>query len=175
MATVKSWAELTKAINKKVAAALENEVKEEVKSTYLKNIESDVYDSYSPTAYNRRGADDGLLDPDNIVGECKDSVLEIRNVAVPNESIAPEGSTHTEYSPAYDTQFAAWIERGEVYNGKAPYIFTPDADGNMIDHSGEVWAKPRPFTQHTIDELKATQKHKEALKEGLKKRGVKTE
>lgn len=166
MATVDSWSALVKAVQKKVNDAMKHEVLETVKDKYKEHIQTDVYDTYSPTVYNRRGNNSGLIADENIAGEMKGNTLEVKDIAFPNESIS---QPQTLYDPSDPTQFAKWIEYGQTYNGKAKYLFNRDM-------SGEVWANPRPFTENTIDELKSNPSIiKDALKKGLKERGIKTE
>lgn len=167
MAVVKGWNALIQSVVKQVDETVKKDVFPVVKEVYQKHIQAEVYDAYSPVTYQRRGSDGGLIDSDNIVGKYKDRVLEVRNIAKPNESIA---QPKTPYSPAYDTQFAAWIERGKAYTGDAKkYLFGPR------DHSDESWALPRPFTKETVKDLSVNQQHKKALCDGLKRRGLKVE
>lgn len=165
MATVKGWDALMRNIKKQVEDTAKKDVFPVVKDVYQEHIQEEVYDAYSPTSYQRRGYADGLIADDNIVGEFKDGVLEVKDIAEPNESIS---QPKTPYSPDYDTQFAAWVERGEAYTGKAKHLFSGD-------RSDEPWAQPRPFTEKTVDDLATNQQHKKALSDGLKKRGIKTE
>ena len=120
MATYSSWSALNKALQKKINETMQDEVFEEVRDVYQKNIQSDIYDAYSPTQYTRRMS---LLDDSNIVGEVDNGVLEVKNIANPNESIA---QPQTLYNPTNETQFISWIEHGEAYNGKAKYLFKGD-------------------------------------------------
>lgn len=165
MATVKGWNALMKNIKKQVEDTAKKDVFPVVKDVYQQHIQDEVYDAYSPTSYQRRGHADGLIADDNIVGEYKDGVLEVKDIAVAKDPVSPP---RTPYSHDFDTQFASWIERGAAYTGKAVYLF----DG---DKSGEPWAQPRPFTEKTVDDLATNQQHKKALADGLKKRGIKTE
>lgn len=49
----KNMAELAAMLEKKFKSSLENEVKQEVTETMQEHIQSDVYDAYTPTHYDR--------------------------------------------------------------------------------------------------------------------------
>lgn len=162
MPTAKNINELASLIKQKVSAAMEDEVFEKVRDVYQKHIDEDVYDAYSPTSYLRREISGGLIADSNIVGEIYGERLEVKNIAVPDESIA---IPPTPFAPSSDTQFMEWIENGDAYHGNAKYIFSRDM-------SGEPWTEPRPATKNTIDDLRVNKQHKQALKDGLKARGI---
>lgn len=158
MATFKSIDDLMKYIQTAVTDSLQNETKEAVREEYKARINEDVYKSYTPSIYPRRGENGGLLADENIIGEMLDgNTLSVRDVAVPNVSLT---DPKTPYTPDNDTRFASWIEEGNV-----PNIFN---DGNY------AWMEPRPFTQNTINELERNKAHVEAMKKGLKIRGIDT-
>ena len=164
MAEVKSWNALMNAVKKRVEQTLKNEVFEEVRDVYQKHIDEDVYDVHSPTVYQRRDIGGGLIADENIIGDVNDFVLAVKDIAPLNTSISNSGKQKS-YS---DTYLANIIENGLANTGHAKNLFNRDM-------SSEPWANPRPFTQNTINDLKTNKQHIEALKEGLKKRGIKTE
>lgn len=162
-----SWAELIGQIKSKVQEAMADDVKDEVKDVYAKNIQETVYDSYTPVEYERRGE---LGDELNLVGKMNGDTLEVRNVAVPSESIYKDkkgNSAPVRYSPPNDTQFASWIETGAPYTGKAVKLFPAHV-------KGQPWTVARPFTKNTIADLSANKQHVNALKSGLNRRGIPT-
>jgi len=161
MASVTSWKALMEIVQKKIDSAQKNEVFEAVRDVYQDHVQSDVYNVYSPSAYVRRMENGGLIADENIVGNVNNNILEVMDVAPLNKS---EGAI-TYNSQTYLTKI---IENGLAYTGNAVYLFDQDM-------SGEPWATPRPFTKNTIDDLKQNKQHVEALKKGLKKRGIKTE
>jgi len=154
MATYNNLGSLFAAIKGAAREALQNEVYEKVKSVEENHISSDVYGAYSPTMYERRGAGGGLLADENIIGEMvSDDTLSVRNTASPSPSVLG-----TAYSPSSDTTFAGWIENGEV--------------NNIFNGTDAPWTEPRPFTQNTVEELQQTKEHVQALKAGLRARGI---
>lgn len=159
-----TWKDLTKKVQNTVNQIAMDEVLDAVKEVEQKHIQEEVYDAYNPIAYKRRYYDNGLIADDNIVGELNGNTLEVRNTTQPNASIS---KPPTPYNSSDITQFSKWIEFGETYNGNAKLLF----DGNRSD---EPWANPRPFTANTIEDLKQNKQHIKALKEGLKKRNIKT-
>lgn len=163
MSTVKNWSELVSAIKKQTADAMQKEVFETVREVYQSHIKSDVYDTYSPTVYEQRGSNGGLMDADNIIGQMNGDTLEVLNVASPSTSIA---DPPTPYIPDNQTKFAEWIEYGQAYNGGARSLFPRDM-------SSEPWAQPREFTANTINDLKSNKQHLKALAEGLRRAGAK--
>lgn len=164
MSVVKSWNQLVSTIEQRVSSVVKGEVANKVKSMYRKHIKEDVYSVYSPTTYERRIGNGGLLGEENIVSSVVNgTVLEVKNIAAPSESIT---APPTPYSPNTDTQFASWVENGSPYKGKAVSLFPTSA-------SGSAWTKPRRFTANTIKELVSNKEHVLSLKQGLKKRGLK--
>lgn len=129
---------------------LAHEVLDEVKNIELRHIEDDVFSVYSPSIYKRR-LTDGIDDPENIVGEVHDMILEVDNV--------------TEFNDGYGTYnhgtgLAELINDGERRGG---YYY---------DYPGE-FTQPRPFIDNTIDEIEHTDSVEKALVRGLKKRNYK--
>ena len=162
MSTAKSIQELSSLIKQKVSEAMKDEVFEKVRDVYQKHIDEDVYDAYSPISYIRRDVNGGLIADSNIVGEMSGESLKVKDIAPPNESIAESSNS---FSPSSSTQLMQWIEEGAAYHGDAKYIFDRDM-------SGEPWANPRPATANTISDLQTNKQHKQALKAGLKARGI---
>lgn len=62
-------------------------IAKKVEETMYKVIKENVYDSYTPVNYERRGENGGLLDTDNIVATISGNHIIIENLAEPNESI----------------------------------------------------------------------------------------
>lgn len=126
---------------------LMDEVLDEVKDIELKHIEQDVYETYTPKIYVRR-SNDGIGDPDNIVGEVHNMQLEVDNVASFNEDYG----THN-----HGTGLATLLNDGNSLNG---YFY---------DFPGE-FTQPRPFLDHTEEEIEKTDSVENALAKGLKRR-----
>ena len=78
-------------IQKKAEAALpkalENTIAPHVKRAMYLMIKENVYDSYSPRVYERRGSNDGLLDENNIISQVDGNRLRVKNIAQPNDSL----------------------------------------------------------------------------------------
>ena len=140
-------------VKKSVAGGLKNEVFDFTKALQSEEIRREVYDVYNPVMYDRRGADGGLGDPENIVGAVDESTLTliVTNETPPNP-YAPDGASTNK-------SLAEVVEYGEGYD----YYKT-----------GAEYLNPRPFTQATYDELKSNKTHVEMLKIALNKRGIKT-
>ena len=66
------------------------QIANKTKETMYKVIKENIYDSYSPKDYERRGRNGGLLDPYNIVAEVYENHIIIDNLAEPNDSIFGE-------------------------------------------------------------------------------------
>jgi len=151
----KNLKELESYIQQQLNETLKDEVFEEVRDTIQKHIDSDVYDVYSPTVYNRRETSGGLIADENIVGETiSDGMIEIKDIASPSKSI--KGTTYDNSNP---TMFSRWINDGLV-----PNIFN--------NKDGYPWTEPRPFMDNAREDLSNNNQHFEALKRGLKKRKV---
>ena len=151
---VKSLKELRKAVEKAIDNSLENEVFETARSEEINSIETDVFEVYTPTIYERREID-GIDDEENIVhNEVKNGTLKIGNI--------------TEFNPGYKTAnlgtgLPVLIEYG--HGGKHYYYDYPSSD---------EFCDPRPFIANTRERLKKSGKHKEALKNGLTRNHVKS-
>lgn len=125
---------------------LADEVLDEVRDIELFHIEQDVFRSYSPKIYERRN-NDGLDDPDNIVGEVCNMQLEVENVAEFND----------DYGYNRGIGLADLINDGESKSG-----FYYNFDGEFT--------QSRPFIDNTIEEIEHTDSVEKALTQGLRKR-----
>lgn len=147
---------------------LENEVFEEVKETELRHIQTDVYGVYKPKDYFRRGANTGMLDPNNIVimDESGNSSVSNGNLSVVN--ITPPKAYTPDGEASINKDLPELIEYGhEDYLDKTP-------TGRGYDYpfgKDTAFLEPRPFTENTIDELQTTKAHIVALKKGLSSKG----
>lgn len=151
---VKSLKELRKAVEKAIDNSLENEVFEVVRSEEIKSIETDVFAVYTPKIYERR-AFGGIDDEENITHDTvKNGTIKIENI--------------TEFNQEYKTanegpELAVLIEYG---HGNKDYYYDYPSSDDFCD--------PRPFISNTRKRLKKSGKHKEALKNGLKRNNIKT-
>ena len=151
---VKSLKELRKAVEKAIDNSLENEVFEVVRSEEIKSIETDVFAVYTPEIYERR-AFGGINDEENITHDTvKNGTIKIENI--------------TEFNQEYKTanegpELAVLIEYG---HGNKDYYYDYPSSDDFCD--------PRPFISNTRKRLKKSGKHKETLKNGLKRNNIKT-
>lgn len=132
------------AINLKQKIDKNKDVSKYIKDTMIKNIQTEVYDSYSPTLYNRRSSNGGLLDPDNI--SIKTNLIkknnnysvsiEIDNITQPSSSVF--NTAFREQSPY--PLLTDWVEFGLV-SPPTSYIDT------YMDY-GE-YTRPRSFMKKT--------------------------
>lgn len=152
-----------KEIRKKIRQTLENDVYLEVVAVQKEHIQKDVYDKYNPIDYVRRGENGGLLDENNIKKYLNTRSLSIIIVNEtppnddPNSYSTPEAVTTNKNLPEL-------VEYGNNYKGYK-YDF-PNKGAFMKD---------RPFTTNTIEELKLTKSHIEAMRKGLILRGINAE
>ena len=135
---------LSKYLNEAIADALDNEVAEEVKRTESEVIDRVVYQDYAPSMYVRR-ANGGLGDTSNMEHEITDGYLVVRNLTPPNQDYR-----HNRLNSPY---IASAVEHGERY---------------------DFWSDsyPRPFTSETAKTLKVSKAHVQALRRGLKRKGI---
>lgn len=138
---------LLKDLKSDIEDTLMDEVLDEIKNIEIEHIEEDVFAVYTPSIYKRR-QNDGIDDPDNIIGEVHNMQLEVDNV--------------TEFNDDYGTYnhgigLADLINDGERRSGF------------FYDYQGE-FEKARPFIDNTIDEIEQTDSVENALAKGLKKR-----
>jgi len=150
MSNFKDLNSLLNAVKKQVKEVAQDEVSKEIKNTMKKHIESDVYNKYTPTYYDRRRENDGLLDESNINVNVKDNGNGV-SIVTTNETTGNEAYSTANLVGEYIVET---IETGEGYNWKRH----PEA---------------RPFIENTVKELQDGALEK-ALKDGLKKRGIDT-
>lgn len=152
MSNFKSIDALLRYAQNQVNEALKSEVAPIVEQTLAEKIDENVYQSYMPTTYQRRGE---LGNPANIQSELiDDGKLFTKDVAAPSPSVTGAG-----YSGS-DTAFSQWIDQGLV-----PNIFTS---------SEAPWQAPAMFYAETEEQLKKSHAVQKALKRGLAKKGIKT-
>lgn len=134
--------ELQKEIVHRAKKALKNEVKDYVVDKLKLNIQKEVYNTYSPVEYERRGVNGGLLDDKNVDGSQGSTSIRAnvhdRTLTVYEEApVDPPKLAHKEY---------------DAPDGLAKLI----EEGAHNPWSGRRyrWTKPRPFvtkTQHDIN------------------------
>lgn len=123
-------------------------VQKEIIDVYEKNIRKTVYDAYDPKEYKRRYS---LTKGSNIKITVGNGLIEIENISKPN--------------PKY----------GGTVNKNLPHLIeygSGNPGGYFYDYKGK-FEKSRPFTKNTTKDLSSNQQHKEAIKKGLKKYGIK--
>lgn len=153
---------INSALIPKIDVALTKEVFAEVQDEETATIYEEVYKSYTPKMYRRRGQYDGLGDPDNIKikgGAAKDGKLVVINTTDPNPDGCIDGAKVTT-----GKDLPELVEFGQGHK-----FYSYDFPG-----IGKGYMKPRPFTAKTIQRLKESKAHIVALKAGLKRQGVKT-
>ncbi len=152
-------------INEQLAAKIDNaltkEVFEEIRDEEIETISGEVYGVYKPQRYRRRGKNTGLGDAADIQirgGAAKGGKLVVVNTTQPN----PGGCGRTRMVTV-NKSLPSLVEHGHGYNGYT-YDFTwPGGD----------YLAPRPFTSKTVEHLKESRAHVTALKDGLRRQGVK--
>lgn len=145
----------------KIDNAMTNEVFKEVEDEEIATIEEVVYNVYTPKIYRRRGANGGLAWRDNIImrgGKASNGVLVVENVTDPND-----GDVRDQHRVTTDKNLPELIEYGHGYKG-----YTYDFADRKYPY-----LKPRPFTAKTIEHLKDSGAHINALKAGLRRQNVK--
>ena len=153
---------INSALIPKIDDALTNEVFAEVQDEEVASIYEEVYKSYTPKMYRRRTQYEGLGDPDNIKikgGAAKDGKLVVINTTDPNPDGCIDGAKVTT-----GKDLPALVEFGQ---GHKFYSYDFHGKGGYM--------KPRPFTRKTLERLKQSKAHIAALKDGLKRQGVKTQ
>lgn len=142
----------------KIDDALRHEVADAVVEAEVQAIEENVYGVYSPKMYDRRGDMGGFADPHNIEATVSNGKLKVRNVTEPN----PGGT----------------LDNARVTTGKHldQLIAYGHGSGGFYDFpkGGASFMAPRPFVEKTVDDLRRRNAHVEALKDGLKRLGIKT-
>lgn len=143
---VSSFDELFKKIEELLQEGLETDVVDAVIKQEQKDIQTYVYDVYTPRRYKRKKKMGGLQDPENF-----------RVTPIPHGvQITSKRLGENTYHDLVDV---SWI----VYYGIGYSI--PD-----VNNYG--YGKPRKFTEYTRRALKAKNSHVTALSRFLKKRGI---
>lgn len=154
---------LIKHLNERVIKnALGNEVAEKVRDIEQRKIDETVYSGYRPSTsdgepwvYKRRRDNGGLRDRKNMIA----------NVQVTSDGVKLSVENVTTGSQD-NFKIADLIEYGDNTNGKE-YAYKRNRDG-----TADQYLRSRPFTKNTIEELKRTGEHIDALIDGLKKQGI---
>ena len=152
MGAAKSISELQRKLMDIVNSVMVNDVAPMVIDKAIEVGGKVVYDSYSPMVYVRRGLGegDGLLGKDSYSTEnTSDGTIEVRSTADINPNFPP--------LPGYSVDSLA----GLIEGGPGPRSF----------YKGS-FRKPRPFITETIKELSESDECADALKKGLRKRGL---
>lgn len=149
-----------KQLMSKIDDAMTKEVFEEVRDEESATIYAEVYKVYTPRIYRRRGECGGLGDPHNIEIQGGASVggkMVVINVTGPN----PGGCT-SDVAVTTGKNLPELVEYGDGYKSYS-YDFPK---------GGAAFMGPRPFTAKTIEHLKRSHVHVNALKAGLKRQGI---
>lgn len=144
-------AQIANKLKPKIQDALEKEVFEEVKQIGEKRVQSDVYDVYEPQQYDRQY----LLEKSWAKERLKDKDA---GIAVFNTRYGTQSNGDRVY-------VAEIVETGYGYE----FPLSERGYRNGFD-GGE-----RPFIENTKEQIKATNVHREKLKQGLKRQGIKVE
>lgn len=146
----------------KINNALSKEVFAKVRDAEVSTIKKEVYEVYDPQRYRRRMASGGLSDPKNIViegGAATGGKLSVINVTPSN----PGGCKNRKFVTT-DKDLPSLVEYGDGYQG---YHYDFASDG--------AYMGPRPFTETAAENLKKSGAHVKALKDGLRRQGIKVE
>ena len=134
---------------------MNEEVSQIVKAQEQVAIDEVVYDSYSPKIYERRKAEGGLGDSENMNHTVKDGTLTVTN--------------DTPLNTAYGTDDLDMSLTQRVVTGTG-YMY-PYGHNT----TGYSYMQPRDFLQATVDALEDNQTCTETLKISLNNDGIKTE
>ena len=149
----KNLKELEKELYKRINTALEEDVADVVKDIMTDHIIQDVYEAYEPTGYQRRYANGGLLDPNNIIATLgNNGEMLVQNITLGSEYY---------YIPSIKRSFRS---------ANADKFISPIIEYG-IDYD-VVGVFPRPFMQNTHDDLEQNHYHTQAMKQSLKKQGL---
>lgn len=169
MATFENLKQLEAYVNKAMMDAMKTEVSEAVRTEQVSKIQTEVYDKYTAPSgkYYRRNGNDGLMDKKNmqstITQDGNGVSLEVKNIAQ-GQTSPPVDYTSGTSQPDY---LAGIIERGRK-NGDGLYAYNREG-------TQEQFLQPRPFTEKTVESLKQTGEHIEAMKKGLKRQNISVE
>lgn len=136
-----------------VNESLVEEVGEFIKDKEQEHIITDVYDMYSPEAYLRRGANDGLMADENIIISPIKNGVRIENIASVNPYYEDKLDMYQEGT------LADIVEEGTAYD--------------LFNKKSAPYLDARPFRQNVVDELEATEEHANVLSKSLKRKGYK--
>ena len=181
-----TFEELKKQIEARVKKALVEDVAEVVKENESDTIERVVYGVYSdpPVVYKRRRGNGGLSDPENMRVRELDNAIEVYNDTPPNYAYNghEEDAYHMERSILGS---GAWYESGDGCTIRYPVglddlvEYGDGGPGGEYTHKhstkleGPTFLEPRPFTQETVNALRANKQHVNALRYGLMRSGAK--
>jgi hypothetical protein len=155
--------DLFKYVEKEVSDSMKKEVSEVVKKVQQKAIEDEVYDKYNivggsqqePYVYERRRDHGGLSDPNNM----------IEVVQVIGNEIVLQVTNITKGKDDSGLYVAELVEYGDN-KGYGEYEYKNNRDGTAYQYRN-----PRPFTKETINRLKESGQHIDALRRSLKTKG----
>jgi hypothetical protein len=142
--------ELMAKLQEQVQDAVKNNVVETIKDVETEHIREDVYNTYTPTMYQRRYEDNGLIDGENMKEVIKKEDNTI-SLDITNDTLGNPDPT-----VGYIDSI---IESGEGYTWKNSEIY-------------QEQPYPRPFTENTYKDLEENKQHVIALKEGLKQYNI---
>lgn len=155
MVTAKSMKELEKLINKQYLSVAMRNVAKTAKNIQQQKAVTEVYDTYEPYEYERRGSSGGIADQRNMIDIVKSNVK--------GTSLSIENITKGKDDPSVNV--AALVEYGDD-NGYGEYDYKTNRDD-----TSENYLKPRTFQKETMKELIGGQ-GVASLAEGLKQQGL---
>lgn len=154
-------------IQKKIDAALYQDVYPAVAKKESKVIQEVVYEAYTPKEYARRfyeySGNDGLASLRNIEirrGVSKNGTLVVVNTTAPNPDGRPQSAVTTDKLLPNLVEYG---HGGSVYGGRYDFVRNPNAS----------YLKARPFTKETVEALKKDKDHIKAMKRGLRRQNLK--
>lgn len=162
--TITSLNDLKSVIMPNVNETLEEDIAPVVKSAIKYYIEKDVYNQYSPTQYERRGKNGGLLDKNNMNSDLVASgVLEVSNdtLGTPYYYAVLHGGHHEGEKRRRRSKNAGKLIAGVIETG----------EGYDIENSDLGYCKPRPFMEDTYNALVNEDIVPKVFKRGLELRG----
>lgn len=162
MTMQQALAKVNRQLVSKIDSALTKEVFEEVKDEEVATIEDVVYGVYTPRIYRRRGEYGGLADPYNI--EIQGGAAQGGRMAVVNATDPNPGGCTSDAQVTTGKNLSQLVEHGDGHKFYR-YDFP----------SGGKYMQARPFTTKTVENLKKSSAHVKALKNGLRRQGIKVE